>query len=107
MNTILYSIDFEPITVVDLPKHLLDSLETMGTACLLIKDTDPPIQCKLYCGAIRWPDNSSKPIIFTKDEEAALMLKCDWLPGQVGTVNIYKRNIRKLMDKVIRRMRGD
>ena len=105
MNTIIYSIDFEPITVVDLPRPFLDSLEAKGHAYLIIKDTEPVKRCDLYCGSIVWPDGSVKPIVVTKDEENALLLKCDWLPGQVGTVNIYKRNIRKLMDKVIKKLR--
>jgi hypothetical protein len=107
MNTILYSLDYEPITIIDLPREFLDKLETNGHATLMIKDTDPIKTCKLYCGSITWPDLSTKIVVITKDEEEALMLKCDWLPGQVGTVNIYKRNIRKLMDKVIRGLRGE
>ena len=107
MNTVLYTIDFEPITVVDLPKSFLDTLEAKGHAYLIIKDTEPVKRADLYCGSILWPDGSMKPIVVTRDEETALLLKCDWLPGQVGTINILKRNIRKLMDKVIKRMRGD
>ena len=104
MLTILYSAGFEPITAVTLPKSFLDTLEVNGHAQITIKDTD--LSVKLYCGSIVWPDGTIKPIVVTLDEENALILKCDWLPGQVGTVNTLKRSIRKLMDKVIRQMRG-
>lgn len=109
MNVILYSKDFEPITVVDLPKSVLDSIEKKGGVTLSLGPThdelgeplNPPL-CTLRHAAIKWADGSHKTILLTKDEEVALMLKPDWLPGQRGTHNLYYNHIKELTNRVIK-----
>jgi hypothetical protein len=103
MYTIIYSLDFEPITVLDIPKDFLDIIEKKGTGILKIKDTDKV--CRLYCGMLSWPDGSKKPVIVTKDEEEALYMQCSWLPGQRSSVGFLKNHVRGLTDKLIKAMR--
>lgn len=104
MYTIIYSIDFEPITVLDLPKNFLDTLEKTGKGILKIKDADKT--CKLMCGTIIWPDGSTKPVVVTVDEESALFIQCSWLPGQRSTVGFMKKHLRAVTDKLIKAMRN-
>lgn len=103
MYTVIYSIDFEPITVLDIPKDFLDKVEKSGKGTLRIKDTDKT--CNLLCGTIIWPDGSLKPVIVTIDEESALYMQCSWLPGQISSVGFMKKHLRALTDKLIKAMR--
>lgn len=121
MNVVVYTKDFEPITVIDLPLWLLDSMEKQGGARLAIqeplsmdtfKETAPivhtPKVCTLYAKKMQWFDGSTKTIVITPDEELAMVLKPDWLPGQRGTVNQYKDRVKFLTHKLIEVMRrGD
>lgn len=117
MNVVIYTEDFEPITVIDLPVWLLDQLERQGAVRVAIQDppslkppTEPPeFQqpkiVEIYCEKLRWKDGTVKPILITYDEELALMMKPDWLPGQRGAVNSYKQVVRGLTDQLIKAMR--
>lgn len=109
MNVIIYSTDFEPITVVDLPQSVLDSIEKKGGVTLSLGPThdelgEPlkPPMCTIHCAAIKWPDGTHKTILLTKNEEVALMLKPDWLPGQRGTYNLYYNHIKELTNRLIK-----
>lgn len=103
MYTVIYSIDFEPITVLDIPKDFLDTVEKTGRGILKVKDSDKV--CRLLCGSIIWPDGSLKPVIVTTDEEVALYMQCSWLPGQVSSVGFMKKHLRAVTDKLIKAMR--
>lgn len=118
MNVVLYTKDFEPITILDLPIWLLEALERQGGVRLAVQEpltditmqADPsilhqPKVCTLYCQKLRWMDGTTKVIVVTPDEELALMLRPDWLPGQRGTINVYKDRVRFLTKKLIEVMR--
>lgn len=118
MNVVLYTHDFEPITVLNLPVWLLEQLEQRGTVRVavqeplnvkLVQPTDPVIYSPkivtIYCEKLRWRDGSAKPILLTDDEELALMLKPEWLPGQQQAINSYKTVIRGLTDQLVKAMR--
>jgi hypothetical protein len=110
VNVVIYTKDFEPITVVDLPRTVLDKVEQTGGIRLALgpeKDdegnpTNPPI-CTIVMCKIRWFNGEDKPILVTKDEETALMLKPDWLPGQRGVYNLLYNHIKKLTKQLINR----
>lgn len=51
----------------------------------------------LECLRIRWLNGEQKTIIVTQDDELALQLKPDWLPGQRAQVNSYKDTINNLI----------
>jgi len=119
MNVVLYTKDFEPITVLDLPMWLLEQLEKQGAIRVAVmrpvqwvgKESIPVGSVEgsqvvtIYCEKLRWMDGTSKPILITHDEELALTLRPEWLPGQRQAVHSYKRAIRQLTDNLIRAMR--
>lgn len=122
MNVVLYTKDFEPITVLDLPVWLLDQLERQGVIRVAVQD---PVRVNLakdeywsepwmvpnlktvtiYCERLRWHDGKTKPVLITPDEELALTLKPEWLPGQRQRVQSYEKAIRTLTETLVRAMR--
>lgn len=122
MNVVLYTKDFEPITVLDLPVWLLDQLERQGAIRVAVqqpvrvniaKDESwsepwmiPELKTvTIYCERLRWKDGKTKPVLITNDEELALTLRPEWLPGQQQAIQSYKKVIRHLTDNLIRAMR--
>ena len=120
MNVVLYTENFEPITILDLPVWLLEQLEKQGAVRVAVlrplqfKDYDSSIAVgsvegnqvvTIYCERLRWKDGTVKPVLVTYDEELALMLRPEWLPGQVATIQSYKKAIRHLTDNLIKAMR--
>ena len=103
MNVIIYSTDFEPITVADIPKYVLDKAERQGGVKLSLgpledehgNPANPPI-CTLVLCKLRWFNGEEKVVLVTKDEEAALLLKPDWLPGQRSIYNLLYTHIKRL-----------
>jgi hypothetical protein len=115
MNTVLYTADFEPITIIDLPLHLLEQLERDGGARvavqkpLTLKDLEgtQPLESRpdiltLYCNKLRWSDGTLKTIVCTPNDELALSLRPEWLPGQVQAVNWYRDNLREAVDIIFK-----
>lgn len=117
MNVVLYTKDFEPITVIDLPLWLMEQMEKQGGVRLAVQEPlnpttlndpsmfVPPKTCTLFCKKMRWFDGSVKTIIITPDEELAMILKPDWLPGQRAVHNQYVDRVRWLTNKLIEVMR--
>lgn len=117
MNVVLYTSDFEPITVLDLPLWLLDRLERHGAVRIaavkppswedLTKPPthEPPETVTIMCEKLRWRDGSLKPILVTPDETLALTLRPEWLPGQQQAVQSYKAAIRELTQQLVKAMR--
>ena len=107
MNIVLYTHDFEPITVVNLPMWLLETLEREGCAKVAVKrpitadfvekvavgSVEGPETVTIEVKRLRWHDGSIKPIYVTKDEVLALTLKPEWLPGQVLQVQNFQSAI--------------
>lgn len=121
MNVVLYTNDFEPITVLDLPMWLLDQLERQGAIRVAVQDSvrvniakeswsEPWMVPNLktvtiYCERLRWRDGTTKPVLITPDEELALTLRPEWLPGQRQRVQSYEKAIRTLTETLVRAMR--
>jgi hypothetical protein len=96
MNVVIYTLDLEPITVVDLPMWMLDHIERSGAVKVAVKrpitadfiervavgTVEGPECVTIQEARLRWPDGSIKSILVTKDEELALTLRPEWLPGQ-------------------------
>jgi len=103
MNVVIYTKDFEPITVIDLPLSLLDDMERKGGVKLAIpalNNNGSIVTCTLLLRNLRWMDGTTKPILITLDEEVALMLKPNWLPGQRASVNLYEECIQGLVKRL-------
>jgi len=119
MNVVLYTQNFEPITVLDLPLWLLEQLEKQGavkvavmrpmqldkTGTIAVGSVEGNQVVTIYCEKLRWKDGTIKPILITYDEELALTLRPEWLPGQRAAVQSYHKAIRQLTDSLIRAMR--
>ena len=117
MNVILYTTDFEPITVLDLPLWLIEKAEkeqlikiAVAAPVKVEEITDlqvalQPRVLHIMCQKIRWRDGTLKSILVTPDEELALLAKPAWLPGQVATTNAAFKAIRTLTDRLIKAMR--
>lgn len=119
MNVVLYTNDFEPITVLDLPTWLLEQLERQGAVRVAVMrpvqfgdvksvpigSVEGPQVVTIYCERLRWKDGTVKPVLVTTDEELALTLKPEWLPGQRQRVQSYQHAIRTLTDSLVKAMR--
>lgn len=121
MNVVLYTNDFEPITVLDLPLWLLDQMERQGGARVAVPPSpqdllkavtlaEPPTAPKLdiveiRCDKFRWKDGSLKTILTTPNEELALILRPAWLSGQQQSINWYKQTIHSLIDQLQRQFK--
>lgn len=120
MNVVIYTADFEPITVLDLPPWLIEQMEKVGHVRIAVQE--PVVQevlrlngqkieassakiVNIHCEKLRWRDGSLKPILVTPDEELALMLRPEWLPGQRGAVNNYKGTVNYLTNELVKAMR--
>ena len=81
MKVVLYTTDFEPITILELPLWLLEQLERQGVIRVAVmqppKWVNPqtPVQYEpsletvtIYCEKMRWRDDSVKTILVTPDE---------------------------------------
>lgn len=119
MNVVLYTRDFEPITVLDLPLWLVEQMERQGKVRVAVQEpqqwmtqaeapnTVQPKTVILECLRIRWLDGTQKTIIVTQDDELALALKPDWLPGQRASINNYRQAIDNLVKMLKRAMNRD
>jgi hypothetical protein len=91
---------------------LIDNLEKHGKVRLGVAPTptkqqrQPPDQpaapevLDIYCEKLRWRDGTLKPIIVAENDELALALKPEWLPGQQQAVNWYEGVIRQLVGEL-------
>jgi hypothetical protein len=118
MQVVLYTTDFEPITILDLPQWLLDQMEKQGGARVAVYmppeemhledideinlETFKPEIVTIFCEKLRWRDDSLKTILVTPHEELALVLRPEWLPGQRQAVNHYKKRIHFLTEQLIK-----
>lgn len=97
MRSVIYASDFEPITIVDLPPWAYAYLEKHGRVVLPVMA--PPIERPLRLGESFDPQavgawkvrinavpfrffDTRHLLLYTADEETALLLKSVFLPGQ-------------------------
>lgn len=119
MNVILYTLDLEPITVIDLPMWMLDHIERTGTVKVGVKrpitadfvekvavgTVEGPECVTIQQAKLKWHDNTVKTLLITKDEELALTLKPEWLPGQRLQVQNYQAAIDWLSKELKKQLR--
>lgn len=104
MRTVLYTEDFEPITVIDLSgfalshlqKHRFVTLPVPMKADVIVRDSfEPPPMFNFLVVHIRaetfhtW--KGEKLILFTNNEEAALLLQPAFLAGQISALQQERR----------------
>lgn len=119
MNVVLYTPDLEPITILELPFWLMEKLDEQGAIRVAVMKPprvvnngealtfDMPETVTIFCEKLRWKDGTTKPILITPDDELALALKPDWLPGQRAQIQSYQKAIRHLTEQLIKAMRKD
>ena len=112
MNIVLYTSEFEPITVLDIPLHVLEHLERHHRVRIPILDvnttTRGPREILLELNYIPWLDGTQKPVVTTSQLELALELKPDWLTGQRAQVNQYQTlntKLKQLLDRAIEQLK--
>ena len=117
MNIVLYTYDFEPITILDLPLWVIEIAEKRGQVLVAVVEPPSLVPARLHevimaprdvvirAERMRWRDGSAKTIMPTGDEELALKLKPSWLPGQRSSVQDYERTIRALSQAMISTLR--
>jgi hypothetical protein len=104
MRTVIYDLDLEPITAIEVPLDVLEQLESQGAVRIPVRGTAamPNTEILLVCKKIRWIDDRVKTLVITDSVELALALKPCWLPGQLSMVNDYKKRIQ-LLEKLNQR----
>lgn len=117
MNAVLFTMDFEPITVIDLPMWAHEIALKAGR--FYVEVLEPP---KVYqaisiqylipkmvvikAERLIWLDKSEKIIYVTANEESALLLGSSFLPGQEKDVQEREnRAFAKGMLAMLERMR--
>jgi len=98
MNTVLYTPDLEPITVVDLPVWIQESIEKKGSGYILVttkaNQEDPPM-IMVRCKRLQDENQVIHKFFVTTGEELALTIMPKWLPGQVQIYNGLMQVIEK------------
>ncbi len=104
MRVVLYADDMEPITVIDLPTMAERYLSERGMVRLAVR-LPPMLSVLAAKQAPRFDDCKTVTIfcerfirnghehmmLFTRDEEGALLLKCAFLPGQQAGIQERER----------------
>lgn len=102
MNAVLYTHQLEPITVVDIPMWLWEHLSqgqpirlAVTAPLRLVPNEMPPTytpskMVEIFGELIRRREHETL-MLFTADEENALLLKADFLPGQRGELRNRER----------------
>lgn len=101
MNVVLYSRDLEPITVLELPMWLQELIETQGLGKIAVKGKkqaesveDPPT-ITVEVQYLTDEKGFSHKFFVTKDEELALGVVPQHLPGQLQMHQYMMRVIEK------------
>lgn len=98
MNAVLYTHDLEPITVLDVPVwawarlrkgepirfHVIEPVRFHLRNPQQVEDavTRMPLRTVEVTGEVLRRRGAETMMLFTRDEESALLLKADFLPGQ-------------------------
>jgi len=70
-----------------------------------VGSVEGPQVVTIYCERLQWKDGTIKPVLITDDDELAMTLRPEWLPGQRAAVQGYQKAIRQLTTNLIRAMR--
>lgn len=115
MNIVLYTRDFEAITIIDVPMWAIDRMGTRDRIRIPIQSAPPnysvdhssPVvwqfmYAEIYMERMKWIDGSMKNIFITDSDELALLLKPAWLPGQQGEINKMVKTQQMLLETILR-----
>jgi hypothetical protein len=115
LNIVLYTRDFEAITIIDVPMWAIDRMRTRDSIRIPIQsaplnysvDHSIPVElqfmyAEIYMERMKWIDGSMKSIFITDSDELALLLKPAWLPGQQGEINKMVKTQQLLLETILR-----
>lgn len=102
MNAVLYTCQLEPITVVDIPVDLwrrmargerivIAVMEPPKLVDVFVCDQYKPPRTVTIFGERIFRNGHETLMLFTGDEESALLLRADFLPGQRGELQNRER----------------
>ena len=117
-RVVLYADDFEPITVIDLSEFAWDMLNRLGYVRVPVESKPsvfsnprPPMNDMLHIVTIKAEKlvrgKESTLLLFTNDEESALMLKAAFLPGQRSALQDIEWNAFAYGFKMALKRMGD
>lgn len=107
MRSVLYTPDMEPITVIELKPWALDYLRTNRRVVLsvtpplslqkMVNLSDEELSKCVFHTVTIYPERfvfygKETMLLFTRDEESALLLSSAFLPGQWKEVQAYERD---------------
>lgn len=112
MIVILYTRDLEPITCVDIPVEVQEDIQRVGLGKVPVlskRDADPSEAKYIYIKPVRilGVDNSLLVFFTTEQEDLALAVTPQWLPGQLPLVQHWQKIIRKQQQELKRLTGGD
>lgn len=87
MNVVLYTTSLEPITVIDMPIELKDSIEKYGLGRIRVTSRNPEVKAEelvIYLYRLKDKRGTIFPFFITAHEELALSLVPQQLPGQLA-----------------------
>lgn len=116
MRIVIYTRDFEPITVIDLPMWAVEQLHEQRTLLVAVlmpiryfeghyPDMGENLTVCLTVERIKWIDRSPRNVIVAEDDTMALKLKPSWLPGQQAAINAYEDMNRALANALMKALR--
>lgn len=114
MNQVIYTQDLEPITVLDVPMHMLDHIEASGWGRATVKPKHPDDKPEylLLQQRVLMAGGQEYKFLYTTQEVLALGLAPQQLPGQkqlyqyMYGVLEQQREIINKQHKTIERLRG-
>lgn len=102
MRAVLYTYDLQPITVLEVPEWARERIERCESFRMYVPErpirdygrVDSPTTAEMRIVRIHTElmrrNGWNHPILFTEDEESALLLRAAFLPGQLG--ELQKQN---------------
>lgn len=118
MNIVLYTMDMEPITIIDLPMWAIELGEKHGTVAVGVylpfsatpMDNADPITSSYWVVYLKFHPmrfyEKKSWLITVDNEELALKLKPSWLPGQQKAINDYERDVKNLSMALLQALSG-
>lgn len=116
MNVVLYTMDLEPITVIDLPLWAMEQGESQGAVRLAVPQPLPvtPYTCtdirsmRVHAVLLRFHRlrfyGRDGWMVTVDDEALALKLRASWLPGQQREINDQRKLVQSLTDTLLREL---
>lgn len=118
MKVVLYTEDFEPITVFDLPVMPEQIVRFLGSRYRVAIHEPPQFRrsgeswpdpaayqtLTIRLEPLHWLHGELKWVFIAEDEVLALRLRAAWLPGQQRQINEYRQTIDLFAAALLRAM---